>query len=94
MLISLIKKECSMWMKSIVFYAYVIILIVFYVSQLEGGELIRKPEPGGDDYGYIYSDDENIIMNGTLKDLVCDFESERDFATYPVGFYKSVTLSE
>lgn len=94
MLISLIKKECSMWMKSIVFYAYVIILIVFYVSQLEGGDLIRKPEPGGDDYGYIYSDDENIIMNGTLKDLVCDFESERDFATYPVGFYKSVTLSE
>lgn len=94
MLISLIKKECSMWMKSIIFYAYVIILVVFYVSQMESGMLISRPEPGAADYGYTYSDDERIIMDSTLKDLVIDFVSERPFATYPVGFYKEVTLSE
>lgn len=94
MLISLIKKECSMWMKSIVFYAYIVILVVFYVSQLEDGQPIRRPEPGGDAYGYTYSDDEKVIMDSTLKDLICDLESERPFTTYPVGFYKEVTLSE
>lgn len=94
MLISLMKKECSLWMRSIVFYAYVIILVVFYVSQMEGGEIIRRPETGASDYGYVYSDDEKIIMDSTLKDLVGDFESERPFASYPVGFYKAVTLSE
>lgn len=94
MLISLMKKECSLWMRSIVFYAYVIILVAFYVSQMEGGEMIRKPEAGASDYGYTYSDDEKMIMDSTLRDLVCDFESGRPFASYPVGFYKAVTLSE
>lgn len=94
MLISLIKKECSMWMRSIVFFAYAVILVIFYVSQMEGGELIERPKPGAEDYGFTYSDDEEVIMNGTLEDLVCDFTSERDFVTYPIGFYKPVTLSE
>lgn len=61
----------------------------------DGGEqLPSRPEPGRDDYGTIYSDDENIIMNGALRALFEDFESERPFTTYPVGFYKQVTLSE
>lgn len=94
MLISLIKKECSLWMKSIVFYAYVIILVVFYVSQMGEAQPISRPEPGADDYGITYSDDERTIMDGTLKDLVLDFTSERPFVTYPVGFYKEVILSE
>ena len=94
MLISLIKKECSMWMKSIVFYAYVVILVVFYISQMEGGEIIRRPEPGADEYGYAYSDDEKVIMDGALRDLFENFYSERPFTTYPIGFYKQVTLSE
>lgn len=94
MFISLIKKECSMWMKSIIFYTYVVILAVFYISQMEGGEIIRRPEPGGDRYGYTYSDDEKVIMDAVLEDLVFDFESGRPFTAYPVGFYKEVILSE
>ena len=94
MLISLVKKECSMWMKSIVFYAYVIILVVFYISQMEGGEIIRRPQPETGEYGYTYSDDEKVIMDSALRDLFEDFYSERPFTTYPIGFYKQVTLSE
>lgn len=91
---SLLKKECALWMKSIVFYAYVILLFLFYISQMGEEVALQRPQPGADDYGSAYSDDENIIMNGTLKDLVVEFEREGPFITYPVGFYKEVTLSE
>lgn len=94
MMFDLIRQECAMWLKSIVFYAYVAILIVFYMSQMEGGLLIGRPEPDGESYGYTYSDDEAFIMDSALKDLFCDYMSGRNFVTYPVGFYKEVTLSE
>lgn len=93
MFMSLVRKECAMWTKSIVFYAYVVILTVFYVSQLEGGLAVTRPEPGAGEYGYTYSGDERTIMDAALKDLVCDFDSGRPFTAYPVGFYKQVTLS-
>lgn len=90
---SLFLKECKMWTKSIVFYAYVIILFLFYITQMGGENVLEKPQPNQEDYGTTYSEDENEIMNGTLKDLIEDYDIG-SFATYPVGFYKQVTLSE
>lgn len=52
-----------------------------------------KPEPGQNDYGTIYSEKEADIINGTIRTLVHEY-SENNYATYPMGFYKSVTLSE
>lgn len=90
---SLFLKECKMWTKSIVFYAYVIILFLFYITQMGEENVLEKPQPNQESYGTTYSEDENEIMNGTLKDLIADYDIG-SFATYPVGFYKQVTLSE
>lgn len=89
---SLFIKECKMWLKSILFYAYIIILFLFYVSNLDN-DTLEKPKEGQDDYGWTYTDDKNEIMNRTLEDLIYDYE-QGYFATYPIGFYKEVTLSE
>lgn len=93
MFCSLVKKECKMWLKSIIFYAYVIILFLFYVTQMGSETLLEKPKPNEKGYGMISSSDKNVIMNGTLKDLLGEYEWE-SFATYPIGFYKEVVLSD
>lgn len=90
---SLFLKECKMWTKSIVFYAYVVILFLFYLTQMGEEGVLEKPQPNQENYGITYSEDENEIMYGTLKDLIRDYYIG-SFATYPVGFYKQVTLSE
>lgn len=93
MFLSLLKKECKMWLKSIVFYAYVIILFLFYVSQMGEETVLKAPQPGLDDYGTSYSTDKNIIMNGVLSSLIDEYERGY-YITYPIGFYKQVILSE
>lgn len=90
---SLLWKECKMWAKSIIFYAYIILLFLFYVSQMAEGTDFVKPEKNQADYGMTYSEDERVIMNGTLKDLIEEYVRGY-FGTYPVGFYKKVILSE
>lgn len=90
---TLLGKECKMWLKSIIFYAYIIILFLFYMSQMGTEEGIEKPCKGQDSYGFMYSNDKNVIMNSTLMNLVMERENNR-YATYPIGFYKGVQLSE
>ncbi len=93
MFLSLLQKECKMWLKSIVFYAYVIILFLFYVSQMGEETVLKQPSPGLDNYGSTYSDDKNIIMNEAIKALINEYERGH-FVTYPVMFYKEVVLSK
>lgn len=90
---SLLWKECKMWLKSIIFYAYIILLFLFYVSQMGEGNAFVKPQPDWNDYGITYSEDERVIMNGTLKDLIEDY-GRGYFPTYPVGFIKKVILAD
>ncbi|MCI8410564.1 MAG: ABC transporter permease [Lachnospiraceae bacterium] len=90
---SLLWKECKMWLKSIIFYAYIILLFLFYVSQMGEGTDFVKPEKNQADYGMTYSEDESVIMNETLKDLIEEY-TRGYFETYPIGFYKKVILSE
>lgn len=90
---SLLWKECKMWLKSIIFYAYIILLFLFYVTQMGEGNTFVKPQPDWNDYGMVYSEDERVIMNGTLKDLIEDY-GRGYFPTYPVGFYKKVILAD
>lgn len=88
---SLFLKECKMWLKSILFYAYVIILLLFYISQMGSESVISEPKPS-EDYGFTYSTDQKIIMNGTLKILLEEYCSGK-YKTYPIAFCKEVTLS-
>lgn len=89
---SLFLKECRMWLKSIVFYAYIIILFLFYVTNMDEGTL-EKPEKGKEDYGWTYSDDKRVIMDRTLEDLITEYY-RGGFATYPLGFYKEAVMSD
>ena len=93
MFFTLLWKECKMWLKSFLFYAFVIILFLFYTSQMGSDMAIIKPTEGQDSYGTAYSDDKTVIMNGTLKQLLQEYFNGR-YASYPIGFYKEVILSQ
>ena len=56
-------------------------------------EIERKPEPVQEEYGYKQSRDPDTIMRITLGQLAEEYCRE-NYTTYPIGFYKSVTLNE
>lgn len=93
MFLSLLQQECKMWLKSFVFYAYVIILFLFYISTMGDETVLKKPQPGRSYYEMTYSDDENVIMNKSISNLIEECKKGY-FITYPFGFYKEVILSE
>lgn len=93
MLVKLIQQECKLWLRSIIFYAYVILLFLFYVTQMGEDTSLKKPQPDQADYGTSYSNDENIIMKGTVRDLLFE-HSQGYYIAYPYGFYKMITLSK
>lgn len=92
---TLFLKECKQVLKSLVYYIYVIILVLFLTSQMSemGVEEVKEPEKGQDYYGITTSQDKNDIMERTLAGL---FEEtyRNSYATYPMGFYKQVILSD
>ena len=52
MFLSLLAKECRQTMKSMIYWLIVVILVVFYFSQLGGMTIDEKPEPGQENYGW------------------------------------------
>lgn len=98
MFLNLWKKECAQVGKSLIYWLYVVILAVFFVSQMGSMKetMIGKPEKGQENYmsyGTKKSDDEKDIMEAALGNLAWGIYYEH-FETYPVGFAKSVSLSE
>lgn len=89
----LLIKECKQTAGSLVYWAIVLILIFDFTSQLGDMEIARKPEPGQEEYGYKPDHDPELIMKSTLGELTEEYCRE-NYTTYPIGFYKSVTLSE
>lgn len=92
---ALFLKECRQVLKSLVYYIYVAVFVLFITSQLssEGWEQLKEPVPGQSYYGETITKDQNLIMEGTLANLVQEVY-HNSFATYPMGFYKGVTLTE
>lgn len=88
---ALFIKECKQILKSLVYYIYVIILILFLTSQMSGESVydVEKPEKNQDYYGMTTSMDETDIMERTLADLLLEVY-HNSFSTYPMGFYKQV----
>lgn len=93
MFLNLLAKECRQTAKSMIYWLIVVILVFFYSSQLGGLSIDEKPEPGQEEYGLAYGGDEEEVMNHTLGYLVSEYMNGK-YATYPIGFYKSVTPSE
>ncbi len=91
---TLFLKESKQIVRSIVYYIYVVVFVMFLSSQL-GSELterMEKPEPGQESYGTINSKDESAIMEKYLGELVLE-TNHNSYATYPMGFIKRVTLN-
>lgn len=86
-------KECRQTAKSLVYWLIVLVLIFDFTSQLGSMEIMEKPKKGQEDYGYKESDDKDVIMRVTLGELLEEYITE-SYPTYPIGFYKSVTLNE
>ena len=90
---TLFLKECKQLLKSTTYYVLVICMVLFYTTQLGELNMIEKPRPGQQDYGMDQSDDENVIMNMTLETMIREYRGN-NYVTYPIGFYKEVTLSK
>lgn len=92
---TLFLKECKQILRSMVYYIYVVVFVLFLSSQLSGdiAENLQRPQPGQDSYGMTNSQKESDIMEKMLAELVQETE-RNSYTTYPMGFYKGVTLNE
>lgn len=92
---TLFLKECKQILKSMVYYIYVVVFVMFLTSQLSGEitQKLEKPQPGQESYGTINSQDESDVMEKELAELVLE-TYHNSYTTYPLGFYKGVVLNE
>lgn len=86
---TLFAKECRQTVKSLIYWLTVIILTLFFFSQLGDMQITGKPAKGQEDYGVKYSDDSQVIMENTLGMLAEEYYGGK-YSTYPIGFYKQV----
>lgn len=95
MFMTLFFKECKQVLRSLVYYIYVVIFVLFITSQMSGESAIDKlqePQPGQSYYGETMTRDETLSMEGALATLFLE-SYHNSFATYPIGLYKEVTLN-
>lgn len=90
---TLFIKECRQVLKSLVYYIYLVIFVLFITSQMSGEDELREPQPGLSYYGQTVTQDNGLIMEGTLANLIQEV-GRNSFATYPIGFYKEVNLTD
>ena len=93
MFFKLFMKECSQTAKSLTYWLLVILMVLFFASQMGQMDMEKAPEKGLEDYGVKPSKDKNIIMSATLGMLAGEYAEGR-YTTYPIGFVKSVTLGK
>lgn len=93
MFLTLFRKECVQYLKSITYYIFVICLVIDFLTQMGTFETVDKPEPGQEDYGYVRTENRDIIMEEALNGLVDEYE-RGEYTAYPIGFYKRVVLDE
>lgn len=93
MLAQLFLKECKQTAKSLIYWLIVLVMIFNFTSQLGDLEIDRAPKPGEEEYGFQQSRDPEMIMRSTLGQLVQEYV-RKTYTTYPIGFYKNVTLNE
>lgn len=98
MFLTLTGKEIRQNAKSLIYLLYLVLLVVFFTSQLGGigGNMISAPKEGQNDYsryGYKTDISEKDIMRSALGNLVSDYYYDV-YVTYPVGYTKYVTPSE
>ena len=93
MLLTLMKKECVQYLKSVTYYIFCICLILGFFTQMGEFDVPTKPEEGQESYDYIRTTDKDLIMQETLNELWHEYLTG-SYTTYPIGFYKRVQLDE
>ncbi len=93
MLLTLMKKECVQYLKSVTYYIFCICLALDFFTQMGEFDVPPKPEEGWESYGYVRTTDKDLIMQETLNKLWHEY-SAGSYTTYPIGFYKRVQLDE
>ena len=86
-------KECRQTARSLIYWLIVLVLIFDFVTQLGEMDIAREPKKGQENYGMKMSDDKDVIMETTLGGLTEEYLWE-SYTTYPIGFYKNVTLDK
>ncbi|MCM1158897.1 MAG: hypothetical protein NC300_12375 [Bacteroidales bacterium] len=93
MFLTLLKKECLQHLKSITYYIFLACLVLDFLTQMGEFETINKPEPGQEDYGWVKTENKEVMMETALQGLLAEYE-RGVYITYPIGFYKQVHLDE
>lgn len=94
MMLRLFGKELKLTATSLTYWLLIGVIGLFILSQIGMDmTMIRKPEKTDTDYGMIQTKDEQRIQAQTYGTLYTEFQSE-SYGTYPLGFYKGVTLSD
>lgn len=89
-------KECKAILRSIIYAAFVVVVIIFYASQLGdfvNDMAIEKPLPDQESYGYKNAEIPELVMPNAAARLVLDLR-ENEFASYKTGLYRGVRLSD
>lgn len=91
---TLLFKEMKKIVFSVVFIAYVFILLFFIESQTNGIlTLPHKPECTDESFGRKYSEDYSIIIPKSVTKLYYEYMNN-SYITYPHGLYKNIRLNE
>lgn len=88
-------KECKKAVFSITFLLYVFVVFAMYTSQFDSDTSEPEPAPSASSGEYGYTDRliPETLMPNAIDGLVGEYMSG-GFTTYPMGFYKRVTLTE
>ncbi|MDE5577035.1 MAG: ABC transporter permease [Oscillospiraceae bacterium] len=88
-------KECKKAVFSITFLLYVFVVFAMYTSQFDSDTSAPEPAPSksSGEYGYTDKLIPETLMPNAIDGLVGEYMSG-EFTTYPMGFYKKVTLTE
>ncbi len=90
-------KECKQILKSLIFYIFIVIFVLFITTQFGGDaeniNLINKPEAGQEEYGYKITDNPEEIMDYAVNGIIYETYIN-SYSTYPFGFYKEIKLNE
>ncbi len=92
---TLFIKECKQILKSMVYYIYAAVFVIFLSSQLSGDltDRMERPLPDQENYGQTSSHEPSAVMEKILANLMLE-TNRNSYATYPMGFYKEVTLNQ
>ncbi|MDE7293657.1 MAG: ABC transporter permease, partial [Oscillospiraceae bacterium] len=91
---TLFFKECKKVIFSMTFLIYTVVTFAMYFTQYDSDRRpLEKPAPGQESYGMTAKEVPEILMPAAAQGLISEYISG-SYTAYPIGFYKSVRLSE